>query len=68
MNGGGRGKVLLVLGRTDPIVTVEEVGVDAKSCFGEGNLEMVVIEGGHEIPTSHAKEVAGAVLRYWGKV
>ena len=59
------GKVLLVLGRTDPIVTVEEVGVDAEKCFGRENLETVIIDGGHEIPTSHAKDVAQAILSYW---
>jgi hypothetical protein len=65
--GMGPGRVLLVLGKTDPIVTVAEVGEDARECFGERALETVVVDGGHEIPMSHAREVADAILRYWGE-
>ena len=63
----GPGKVLLVLGKTDPLITVAEVGEDAKQCFGEGNLETVLIDGGHEIPISHAREITDAILEYWGE-
>jgi len=53
-----------VLGITDPIMTVEEIGVDARDAFGEANLKTVVIDGGHEIPMSHADEVTDAILKH----
>lgn len=59
------GKVLLILGRNDPIIKPEEVGVDAEKCFGKDNLATVIIDGGHEIPMSHADEVASAILWHW---
>jgi pimeloyl-ACP methyl ester carboxylesterase len=66
-NGLWRSKVLLVLGKTDPIVIPKEIEADATECFGRGNLETVVIDGGHDIPTSHANDVAKAILRFWGE-
>jgi pimeloyl-ACP methyl ester carboxylesterase len=66
-NGLWRSKVLLLLGRTDPIIIPKEVEADATECFGHGNLETVIIDGGHDIPTSNAKDVAIAILRFWGE-
>jgi hypothetical protein len=45
-------------------MTVEEVSVDARDAFGEANLETVIIDGGHEIPMSHADEVTDAILKH----
>jgi pimeloyl-ACP methyl ester carboxylesterase len=66
-NGLWRSKVLLILGKTDPIVIPKEVEADATECIGKGNLETVIIDGGHDIPTSDAKAVAKAILRFWGE-
>jgi pimeloyl-ACP methyl ester carboxylesterase len=66
-NGLWRSKVLMILGSTDPVIIKKEVEEDAEECFGKGNLETVVIEGGHEIPMSEAKEVTKAILRFWGE-
>lgn len=65
-NGLWRSKVLLILGKSDPVIVKEEIKADATECFGPSNLETVVINGGHEIPTSHAKEVSETMLRFWG--
>lgn len=57
----------MILGSTDPIIIKKEVEEDAEECLGKGNLETVVIEGGHDIPMSEAKEVTKAILRFWGE-
>lgn len=57
----------MILGSSDPIIIKKEVEEDAEECLGKGNLETVVIEGGHEIPMTEAKEVTKAILRFWGE-
>lgn len=60
-----RKKVLLVLGQADPIVIADEVRVDAEGVLGgEANLETVVLEAGHEVPMSRAREVAEAMVGF----
>lgn len=66
-NGLWKSKVLMILGSTDTVIIKNEVEEDAVECLGKGNLETVVIEGGHEIPMSEAKEVTKAILRFWGE-
>jgi hypothetical protein len=58
-------KVLMLFGSTDPLIKVEEVGVDAVKCFGEENTVIKVFNGGHEIPLSHAEEMVHVMLEYW---
>jgi pimeloyl-ACP methyl ester carboxylesterase len=60
-----RSKVLMILGATDPIVIVEEVSEDAKVVLGDGNVEIVVIEAGHDLPITKSTEVAEAMWRFW---
>lgn len=61
-----RKKVLLVLGQADPIVVADEVRVDAEGVLGgEANVETVVLEAGHEVPMSRAREVAEAMVGFW---
>ncbi|KAL1645185.1 hypothetical protein SLS58_003890 [Diplodia intermedia] len=58
--------VLLVLGRDDPIVRVDEVGTDAVEALGgERNVKTVVLDAGHEVPMSRPKEVAEAMVEFW---
>jgi pimeloyl-ACP methyl ester carboxylesterase len=61
-----RSKVLMVLGRTDPVIVREEVEQDATDCLGRDNIEVVIIEGGHDFAITKAEEVADAVLKFWG--
>ncbi|KAB5517315.1 Alpha/Beta hydrolase protein [Coniochaeta sp. 2T2.1] len=60
-----RGKVLMVLGRTDSVVVLEEVVEDARRALGEDGVEVVVLEGGHEVAFTHGVEVADAAMRFW---
>ncbi|OIW31381.1 alpha/beta-hydrolase [Coniochaeta ligniaria NRRL 30616] len=59
------GKVLLVLGRTDSVVVMEEVVEDATALLGADGVDVVEIDAGHELAFTHADEVAGAAVRFW---
>jgi len=43
------GKVLMVLGRTDPIILREEIVEDAEGVLGREGVEVCVLEAGHEV-------------------
>lgn len=58
-------KTLLVLGSKDPIVRADEVAHAAKEVLGEDNLSTVVIDAGHEVPMSHAGDIAGVIMGFW---
>lgn len=60
------GKVLLVLGKTDPIVREERLVPEMKRVLGEGAVEVVVLDAGHEVAITKGAEIVGAALRFWG--
>ncbi|KAK3044628.1 hypothetical protein LTS18_000778, partial [Coniosporium uncinatum] len=62
-----RSKVLILLGRNDPIVIAYEVEEDAKAVLGTENLEVVRFDAGHEIPISRAEEVVDTMWEFWGE-
>ncbi|KAF2437030.1 alpha/beta-hydrolase, partial [Tothia fuscella] len=64
-NGLERSKVLMILGRKDSVIVKREVEVDAEECLGEGNLQVVTIEAGHDVPISNAQDVVEAVMKFW---
>lgn len=61
------GKVLLVLGSTDPVIVKEELIHDATSVLGEDGFEAVLLDCGHEIVMTKGKEVAGLAARFWSR-
>jgi pimeloyl-ACP methyl ester carboxylesterase len=60
-----KSKVLMILGATDPVAVTEEVSEDAKAVLGDGNVEIVVLESGHELPITKSAEVAEAIWQFW---
>jgi pimeloyl-ACP methyl ester carboxylesterase len=60
-----RSKVLMILGATDPVVLLDEVSQDAKAVLGEGNVEISVLESGHELPITKSAEVAEVIWKFW---
>lgn len=63
-----RSKVLLILGRDDPIIIKDEIEQDATEALGgKHNVEIVVIAAGHELPVNKSRDVTDAILRYWGE-
>ncbi|CCC10311.1 hypothetical protein SMACR_02887 [Sordaria macrospora] len=62
------GKVLLVLGSTDPVIVKEELIHDATSVLGEDGFEAVLLDCGHEIVMTKGKEVAGLAAGFWSRI
>ncbi|KAK5113619.1 hypothetical protein LTR62_003246 [Meristemomyces frigidus] len=58
------GKVLVLLGRQDEVILAEEVGEDAREAFGEENVEVVVLEGGHDVPIVNARGCVDSILGF----
>ncbi|KAI9690500.1 MAG: hypothetical protein M1822_009463 [Bathelium mastoideum] len=59
------GRVLVVVGRTDPIIVAEEVRADGVAAMGERNVEVVEVEAGHEVPITRSAEIVEAMGRLW---
>lgn len=56
--------VLVILGRRDPIINVDETQQDATEVFG-GKVQFVVMEAGHEAPVSKGPEAAEHIWTFW---
>ena len=65
--GQQRQKVLIVLGKHDPIIIEKELEEDATATLGLENVEFVSFEAGHEVPVTRGEEVAKTVLDFWGR-
>lgn len=59
------GRVLLVLGRTDPIVREEQIVPDMQGILGEEAIKVVALDGGHEVPFTKAVDIADAAVEFW---
>ncbi|KAH8885709.1 alpha/beta-hydrolase [Thozetella sp. PMI_491] len=60
-----RGKILLVLGETDPVIVKEELIHDATAVLTEDGFEAVMLEVGHEIAIAKGTEVAKIATEFW---
>ncbi|KAL2158413.1 hypothetical protein VTH06DRAFT_4461 [Thermothelomyces fergusii] len=65
--GLGGGKILLVLGASDPVIVKEELIHDATAVLGEDGFEAVVLDAGHEIVMTKADEVAAVMANFWDR-
>ncbi|KLU83321.1 hypothetical protein MAPG_02385 [Magnaporthiopsis poae ATCC 64411] len=59
------GKVLLVLGASDPVIVMDELVPDATNILGPDGLQTVVLDAGHEVAIVKGPEVARAAIRFW---
>ncbi|KAL1876398.1 hypothetical protein VTK73DRAFT_9337 [Phialemonium thermophilum] len=59
------GKVLLVLGASDPVVVREELIQDATKVLGSEAFEVAVFDSGHEVAIVKGREVADAAVQFW---
>ncbi|KAI4842621.1 putative alpha/beta hydrolase [Aureobasidium sp. EXF-8845] len=59
------GKVLLLLGKDDTVIIAEEMCGDAEQALGKDAMEIRVMDGGHELPVTDAREVAQTILDFW---
>ncbi|KAI0429239.1 alpha/beta-hydrolase [Xylaria sp. FL1042] len=60
-----RGKIFLVLGRDDGVIVMDEIIEDAHSVLGREGVEVVALEGGHELPITSSSSVAASIERFW---
>ncbi|KIW72001.1 hypothetical protein PV04_00225 [Phialophora macrospora] len=63
---GTKKKVLIVLGKNDPIIIQKEVEEDASDVLG-GNVEFVSFDAGHEVPVTKGEEVVKAIVEFWSR-
>ncbi|KAL8350919.1 hypothetical protein RB598_005939 [Gaeumannomyces tritici] len=59
------GKVLLVLGASDPVIVMDELVPDATNVLGPDGLQTVVLDAGHEVAIVKGPEVAMAAMQFW---
>lgn len=69
-NAGGteglrNGKVLIILGQHDAIIKTDEIVADATDVL-EGNLEIKIIDAGHEAPIKNGDQVVDHIIDFWG--
>ena len=59
------GKILLILGETDPVIVKEELIHDATSVLGEEGFEAIALDAGHEIAIARGQEVGRIAASFW---
>ncbi|KAK5135108.1 hypothetical protein LTR08_005633 [Meristemomyces frigidus] len=66
VSGLKEGKVLVLLGEQDSVIVADEVGEDATEALGKENVEVVRLEGGHDLPIVNAKGCVDAIAAFCG--
>jgi pimeloyl-ACP methyl ester carboxylesterase len=59
-----KGKVLLILGQHDAIIKTDEIIADATDAL-QGNLDIKIIDAGHEAPIEHGDQVVDYIMGFW---
>lgn len=59
------GKVLILLGEQDRVIISNEVEVDATEALGTENVEVVRLEGAHDVPITNARGCVDAISKFW---
>lgn len=59
------GKVLLLLGIQDVIITHEETAEDATAALGSENIKVIKMIGGHDLPLTNATGVVASITEFW---
>ena len=63
---GTNKKVMIVLGKNDPIIIEREVREDAEVLL-QGNVEFFTLEAGHEVPITRGREIGERIVEFWGR-
>ena len=58
-------RILVVVGKADPVIIPEELKEDASEAIGEQNVEFVEVEAGHELPITRNAEIVQAMEKMW---
>ncbi|KAI1274357.1 alpha/beta-hydrolase [Xylaria sp. FL0933] len=59
------GKIFVVLGKDDGVIVMDEMIEDAHAVLGREGVEVVVLEGGHELPITSSGSVAESIEGFW---
>lgn len=64
------GKVLILLGKQDSVIISKEVEEDATAVLGKDNVDIVNLEGGHDVPVVNSTGCVEAMVKFFnsGKV
>ncbi|KAI3323498.1 alpha/beta-hydrolase [Xylariaceae sp. AK1471] len=60
-----RGKILVVLGKDDGVIVMDETMEDAHAVLGGDGAEFVTLPGGHELPITSGAGVAASIESFW---
>lgn len=66
MKGLKEGKVLLLLGDADVIITPEETAEDASLALGKDNVHVMKLKGGHDLPITNNVGCVDAIEKFFG--
>lgn len=58
-------KVLLILGTKDVIIMPEETAEDATAALGKENVQIVKLNGGHDMPLTNDYGCVDAMTKFW---
>ena len=51
----------MLLGKDDSVIVADEIQADAVEALGRDNVQINVLEGGHDLPISRAEECARVI-------
>lgn len=59
------GKVLIIGGKTDPLVIQDELVPDATEALGAHNVRFEFLDAGHELPVTKSAQIVDCVWNFW---
>jgi pimeloyl-ACP methyl ester carboxylesterase len=66
MLGEREDQVLIVAGRTDPVIVADELREDVFEVVGEETVRWRVVDSAHEFPITKTEEVVEEIRSFWG--
>lgn len=58
-------RVLIVIGRNDPIIVEKEIVSDATDALGPDNVRFEFCDAGHELPMTDCQLVVNHIWQFW---
>ena len=58
-------EVLILLGKSDPVILCEELQEDATEVLGAENVRFEILDTGHELPITKSEEIIRIMLNFW---
>ncbi|KAH8731290.1 putative alpha/beta fold family hydrolase [Phaeosphaeriaceae sp. PMI808] len=61
------GRICLILARKDVVVVTDELIKDMSNYLRAEDIDVYMLDGGHEIAVSRGKDVASIAMKYWAQ-